>query len=306
VRESSIPEVISARLDYVEHYVSEHPSYERVPSGMISDIEMTLVDLEKSFLKLGNPAKAKLCEIYRQQLHKVVTYGDMNPLVRDIIALTRSPKSEYGYPEERLERRIIELENELSRLRSNPALEQKVAKLEKELQKIRVASTISMEGNEKKQEDMLKRYKSTEKKVFVIMPFAPIFDDVWKGGIERSCNAEDFGCLRVDKISLSSWITEDIVNYLKMADFVISDITGNNPNVMFELGWALALEKKPIVIRQRDDPNTIPFDVKDIRYIPYENSWSGIEKLFTEICKFLKSTAETSNEKPTQKKTRKK
>lgn len=210
-----------------------------------------------------------------------------------------------GRLERRLESRIDELEAALVRLRSNPALEKKVAKLEEEVRKVRVASVVS-ENEGKEQEDIFKKYKAAEKKVFIIMPFAPIFDDVWKGGIERACNSEGFCCLRVDNISLSTWITEDIEKCIEMADVVISDITGNNPNVMFELGWALAKGKKPIVIRQQDDTNQVPFDVHGIRYISYINSWSGVESLCKQICKFIKSTSETLGEKPTEDKSRKK
>lgn len=207
------------------------------------------------------------------------------------------------YLEEKLERRIRLVERELGELgkwASNPTLEKKVTKLEEELRQLRVASVAITENSEKEQENMLKRYKSAKKKVFVIMPFAEVFDDVWNGGIKRACNSVDIGYLRVDKISLSSWITEDIVNYLEMADFVIADTTGNNPNVMFEFGWALALKKTPIVIRQKGDPNSLPFDVKDIRHISYQNNWSGIENLYSEICKFLRTTSETSEEKPAE------
>jgi len=221
-----------------------------------------------------------------------------------LIPRIRSPKKDYK--QQGLLQRIAKLESQLDEFRSNPALEKKVAKLEKELRKVKVASTVTMEGNKKEREDMLKNYKEAEKKVFVIMPFALIFDDVWNGGIERACKSEDFGYLRVDKISLSSWITEDIVNYIELADFVIADITGNNPNVMFELGWALARDRKPIVIRQKGDPNEVPFDVKGIRYISYVNSWSGIERLYRDICKFLKTTLETAEEKPTTEKSNKK
>jgi nucleoside 2-deoxyribosyltransferase len=133
------------------------------------------------------------------------------------------------------------------------------------------------------------------------MPFSPIFDDVWTGGIKRACDKEKMGCIRVDKVELSTWISDDIKKYLDMADIVITDITGNNPNVMFELGWALAKDKKQIVIRDKNDPNKVPFDVKDIRHIAYTNSWSGIENLYDDICSFIKSTSETLEEKPAKK-----
>ncbi len=87
---------------------------------------------------------------------------------------------------------------------------------------------------------------------------------------------------------------------------MIADITGNNPNVMFELGWALALGKMPIVIRNEDNPNKVPFDVKDIRFISYTNSWGGIEDLRKSICNFLRSTSKTLREVSTQEKPQKK
>jgi hypothetical protein len=234
------------------------------------------------------------------------TYGELRARIMELEMLVPSRDSEQMVRvddyEEGLERRIRELEAELEELRSNPALEKKVSQIEEQVRKIRVASVAITEDSEKEQENMLKQYKTAKKKVFVIMPFAQVFDDVWHGGIKRACDSEDIGYLRVDKISLSSWITEDIKNYLGMADFVIADTTGNNPNVMFEFGWALALKKTPIVIRQKEDPNALPFDVKDIRHISYQNNWSGIENLYSEICKFLRTTSETSEDTEKKKK----
>jgi len=40
---------------------------------------------------------------------------------------------------------------------------------------------------------------SKENTVFVIMPFKPEFNDVWKGGIVRAAKAESFTPIRVDK-----------------------------------------------------------------------------------------------------------
>ena len=239
-----------------------------------------------------------------------LTYNGFGMLLAELYNLARATEqretAKTKHYEGNMERRLGELEAELEGFRSNPALGKKIAKLEEKLEKLKVASVAITEDSEKEQEDMLKQYRVAKKKVFVIMPFAPVFDDAWHGGIKRACNSEDIGYLRVDKISLSSWITEDIKNYLDMADFVIVDTTGNNPNVMFEFGWALALKKKPIVIRQKDDPNILPFDVKDIRHISYLNNWSGIENLYSEICKFLRTTSETSEEQPTEEKKEKK
>lgn len=283
--------------------IGEHP----ISAGEREHVMSTLgLAIDYFNMKRNYVEEAHFIEKYRRfKKSASPTIWDVRYALPDS-PLEVAPRLGRDYGGRRLERKIMALEHELSRLRSNPALEKKVTKLEKELQKIRVASVVNLEGNEREQKDMLKNYKEAEKRAFVIMPFAPIYDDVWKGGIERACNSEEFGYLRVDKISLSSWITEDIVNYIEMADFVITDISGNNPNVMFELGWALAKDKKPIVIRQQDDPNKVPFDVRDIRYISYINSWSGIERLYRDICKFLKTTSEIVKKEATKKKTRQK
>lgn len=297
-------ETMSEIRDYIAHQKNKSRSDE----SLNRDLRDTALFIANYFGERGYKDQMRRAEHLASMVSSEISLSEAGMIVsglvdsfslplRGSIPLTR-------FVEPKLERRIEELESELAYLRSNPKLEKKVAKLEREVRKLRVPAIP--ERVERKQEDMLKKFKSAEKKIFVIMPFAPIFDDVWKGGIERACNTEDLGYLRVDKISLSSWITEDIKEYLKMSDFVVADVTGNNPNVMFELGWALALGKKPIVVRQKDDPNTVPFDVKDIRYIPYVNSWSGIERLYANICKFIKSTSETLNEKPTEKKNRRK
>jgi len=184
---------------------------------------------------------------------------------------------------------------------TNPGLEKKVSDLEEEVRKLRTAS-MSADKTEKEQKDMLKEYREASRKVFVIMPFEKEFNDVWIGAIYRACTTEKFGCLKIDQVSLSTWITDDIKQYIEAADVVIADISGSNPNVMFELGWALAKGKSPIVIRNQDTPNPVPFDIKDIRYISYMNSWSGIETLCGDISRFLKSTSAVLNSKNEQRK----
>ena len=207
-----------------------------------------------------------------------------------------------------LEDRIQKVEAELSEYHSTPSVEAKIGKIEKSLSELRMASARVSESGE--QEDLLKKYKAAEKRVFVIMPFESLFEDIWKGGIKMACDSEGFVSLRVDEISLSSWINEDIEEYIEKADVVIADITGNNPNVMFELGWALAKGKKPIIIRQYETPEEVPFDVYGLRRISYKTTWSGIEELRKDICKYIKATADAlktekeKREKPVVKKNR--
>ncbi|MBN8835649.1 MAG: hypothetical protein J0I09_00165 [Sphingobacteriia bacterium] len=122
--------------------------------------------------------------------------------------------------------------------------------------------------------------------VFVIMPFNKEFNDVWKGAIEKASKAEGYKALRVDMINKSSNITDDIIESIRKCKIAIVDVSSNNANVMFELGYAVALEKPNIIISQSVE--FLPFDIRNIRTILYQNSWSGIEELKIKIQEFLK------------------
>lgn len=54
---------------------------------------------------------------------------------------------------------------------------------------------------------------------------------------------------------------------------LVADTTGFNPNVMFELGYAEALNKLIICLHQHGHDN--PFDIADLRQVRYELPVSG-------------------------------
>jgi hypothetical protein len=128
-----------------------------------------------------------------------------------------------------------------------------------------------------------------QRAVFVVMPFSADFTDVWKGGIQRAATEQGLHPIRVDMINRSSNITDDIVESIDRCHVAIVDVTANNPNVMFELGYTLAKGKPNIIISQ--SANFLPFDIRNIRTIVYSNSWSGIEELRSKLKEFLKEVA---------------
>lgn len=82
--------------------------------------------------------------------------------------------------------------------------------------------------------------------VFVLMPFKSEFDDVYMV-IKDACADESLShqirCLRSDEIAKPGRITDQIIDSIRNADAIIADLTGNNPNVMYELGYAHALSR---------------------------------------------------------------
>jgi len=106
--------------------------------------------------------------------------------------------------------------------------------------------------------------------VFVLMPFLKEFDDVYKLGIKPACsNAGAYG-ERVDEQIFQESILQRIYNQIDKADIIISDMTGRNPNVFYETGYAHALGKHVILITKKADD--IPFDLQHYPHIIYGNS----------------------------------
>src|SRR5215469_12463470 len=58
-----------------------------------------------------------------------------------------------------------------------------------------------------------------------------------------------------------------LYNQINKADLIVSDMTGRNPNVFYETGYAHALNKKVILLTQAADD--IPFDLKHYPHIVY-------------------------------------
>lgn len=128
---------------------------------------------------------------------------------------------------------------------------------------------------------------------FVIMPFAQEFDDVYaviKSAVTTSVPGESIECFRLDEIKGVGRITDDLIRELSRATVCIADITDNNPNVMWEVGYTMALKKPLLFVTQRIDK--LPFDIKDMRTIPY-NRQSLTQTLATKLSDAFRNTLGT-------------
>jgi len=110
--------------------------------------------------------------------------------------------------------------------------------------------------------------KEQQKFVFAAMPYSPDFEDVYylaMGPAARSVNAV---CRRVDQESFVGDIMQEVKRLIKGSIAVIADVSGSNPNVLFEEGFAHALDRKTIQIC-RTPQEKLPFDVRNLRTLRY-------------------------------------
>jgi hypothetical protein len=110
--------------------------------------------------------------------------------------------------------------------------------------------------------------------VFVLMPFSPDFDDIYKLGIRGA--AEDAGAYaaRVDEQIFTEGMLERIFNQIAKADVIVAEMSTRNANVFYEVGYAHALGKAVLLITQQADD--IPFDLKHRQHIVYGGKISDL------------------------------
>jgi hypothetical protein len=119
--------------------------------------------------------------------------------------------------------------------------------------------------------------------VFVLMPFSKGYDDIYQVGIKPACKNAGAYAERVDEQLFQESILDRVYNQIAKADIIISDMTGRNPNVFYETGYAHALGKAVILMTQNAED--IPFDLKHYPHIIYKGR---ITELIPEIEKRVK------------------
>jgi nucleoside 2-deoxyribosyltransferase len=123
---------------------------------------------------------------------------------------------------------------------------------------------------------------------FVLMPFDAAFDDVYKLGIKETAEKLGIRAERVDEqIFHKENILERIYNQIDAADLIIADLTGRNPNVFYETGYAHAKRKLCLLLTSRADD--IPFDLKHHRHLIYGDSIQNLRQALEKDLEWLKS-----------------
>ncbi len=117
-----------------------------------------------------------------------------------------------------------------------------------------------------------------EKMVFVLSPFEEPFDTIYSDHIRPAIEKIDgFRCLRADDICDNRPIIEDVWQYINEARMLVAELTGRNPNVFYEVGIAHTVGKEVILLTQSIED--VPFDLRHLRCIVYEDTPMGVQNL---------------------------
>ena len=131
---------------------------------------------------------------------------------------------------------------------------------------------------------------------FVMMPFAAPLGGYYASIYEPAIKKAGLTPIRADTdIFGTGKIIDQIWAGLNRAKVLVAELTGRNPNVLYELGLAHALHK-PVVLISSNEAD-VPFDVRHVRVIYYEVTdpfWG--EKLIAKVAENIISAIKNPQE----------
>lgn len=135
-------------------------------------------------------------------------------------------------------------------------------------------------------------------KCFVIQPFDndkfdKRFEDIFKPAIEKS----GYEAYRIDKDLSVRIPIDEIEKNISESNICFAEITSDNPNVWYELGYSFACDKDVIMVCSDERTGKFPFDIQHRHVITYKTSsksdFESLEDTITRKINAYKSKSKT-------------
>jgi nucleoside 2-deoxyribosyltransferase len=129
---------------------------------------------------------------------------------------------------------------------------------------------------------------------FVIQPFdSGKFDKRYKETFAPAVKTAGFEPYRVDEDARAEVLITSIEDGIRSAAVCLADITTDNPNVWFELGFAFAANRPVVMVCSNERTGKYPFDIQHRAIIPYKTeAQSDFQNLSDAIIERLKAAGE--------------
>jgi nucleoside 2-deoxyribosyltransferase len=76
--------------------------------------------------------------------------------------------------------------------------------------------------------------------------------------------------LRLDTVEAGAMLANAITDAIRSADFLVADLSRQNPNAIYEIGFAHALRKPTFILMSSDSKASLPSDLLGHQYIVYD------------------------------------
>lgn len=113
------------------------------------------------------------------------------------------------------------------------------------------------------------KVSDVSRSIFAAMPFKETYDDVYFVAMRYAAESVGAVCLRVDYEDFTGDIVDKIKSMITESIAVIADLSESRPNVLYETGFAHALNKKTVHICSTPLKD-LPFDVSNDNTLTYQ------------------------------------
>jgi nucleoside 2-deoxyribosyltransferase len=111
------------------------------------------------------------------------------------------------------------------------------------------------------------------------MSFSEEHKNTYEFAIKEACGSlapYKIKCHRLDESVLPENIYNELYEKIWKADIIIADLSGLNPNVFYEVGYAYGINKQIILLTNKEK---IPFNLRPFRYIAFnKNDLTDLKK----------------------------
>jgi hypothetical protein len=116
--------------------------------------------------------------------------------------------------------------------------------------------------------------------IFMIMPFREPYNSLYESLIRPLAAELNLTIKRGDDFATTQGsIIQDVWSALNACRIVIAETTELNANVYYELGIAHTLGKPVLLMSQVRTIQDLPFDIRHLRFVAYDNTIKGNEEL---------------------------
>ena len=125
---------------------------------------------------------------------------------------------------------------------------------------------------------------------FVLLPQHEAFDRLFENAIRPAMTANGIIAKKADNIDERGSTLDQVWAQIRSAEVIVADVSSlsstsaalsSNANVIIEVGLCLGLHRCPILLGR--DPEMVPFNLRSLPGILYEDSVEGIAKLKADL-----------------------
>jgi nucleoside 2-deoxyribosyltransferase len=223
--------------------------------------------------------------------------GDLNRLYEVNEKLKEQLEKDKDFDLKKLDEQLNDISNNLKLIKDSQVNKDELERLKEEIDNTKNSTIIKYDNLIQNLDikEITKEKVEKLKSVFVIMPFTDRATRNYQV-IKNICQEQGLDVYRADEtITAGESIGEKIKSLISKSDLIITDVSGNNANVMYELGFAHAINKPVILLASKVEELRI--DVSNYKIILFNDSEESMTKLSSSLRESLEEVRKEARRK---------